>query len=84
MNYPIGLNQKRVAISMLMNHRFFWRTNLPSALDVSRFSVMGSKERNVKTRELFGTAIMLTHDIGVVQAMADTVLVSEEWKNGGI
>jgi ABC-type glutathione transport system ATPase component len=35
----------------------------------------------LKLRELFGTAIVIvTHDIGVVRAMADTVLVLKNGK----
>ena len=35
----------------------------------------------LKLRELFGTAIIIvTHDIGVVRAMADTVLVLKNGK----
>lgn len=50
-----------------------------SALDVS---VQRQVVREMlKLRELFGTAIIIvTHDIGVVRAMADTVLVLKNGK----
>ena len=51
-----------------------------SALDVSVQRQVVKVEMRapemLKLRELFGTAIVIvTHDIGVVRAMADTVLV---------
>ena len=87
-SYPFelsgGMNQRAgIAISMLMNPPILLADEPTSALDVS---VQRQVVREMlKLRELFGTAIIIvTHDIGVVRAMADTVLVLKEWKNGGI
>ena len=82
-SYPFelsgGMNQRAgIAISMLMNPPILLADE-PSALDVS---VQRQVVREMlKLRELFGTAIIIvTHDIGVVRAMADTVLVLKNGK----
>ena len=63
-----------IAISMLMNPPILLADEPTSALDVS-VQQQVIKEM-LKLRELFGTSIIIvTHDIGVVWAMADTVLV---------
>ena len=66
-------------ISMLMNPPILLADEPTSALDVS---VQRQVVREMlKLRELFGTAIIIvTHDIGVVRAMADTVLVLKNGK----
>ena len=78
-SYPFelsgGMNQRVcIAISMLMNPPILLADEPTSALDVS-VQQQVIKEM-LKLRELFGTSIIIvTHDIGVVWAMADTVLV---------
>lgn len=78
-SYPFemsgGMNQRAgIAISMLMNPPVLFADEPTSALDVA-VQRQVVKEM-LRIRELFGTAIILvTHDIGVVSAMADTVLV---------
>lgn len=83
-SYPFelsgGMNQRAgIAIAMLMNPPILFADEPTSALDVS---VQRQVVRELlKLRELFGTAIVLvTHDIGVVRAMADTVLVLKNGK----
>ena len=83
-SYPFelsgGMNQRAgIAISMLMNPPILLADEPTSALDVS---VQRQVVREMlKLRELFGTAIIIvTHDIGVVRAMADTVLVLKNGK----
>ena len=83
-SYPFemsgGMNQRAgIAISMLMNPPVLFADEPTSALDVS---VQRQVVREMlKLRELFGTAIVIvTHDIGVVRAMADTVLVLKNGK----
>lgn len=83
-SYPFelsgGMNQRAgIAISMLMNPPVLFADEPTSALDVS---VQRQVVRELlKLRELFGTAIVIvTHDIGVVRAMADTVLVLKNGK----
>ena len=74
------MNQRAgIAIAMLMNPPILFADEPTSALDVS-VQRQGVKEM-LKLRELFGTAIVIvTHDIGVVRAMADTVLVLKDGK----
>ena len=70
-----GMNQRAgIAISMLMNPPVLFADEPTSALDVTvQRQVV---QEMLRVRELFGTAIIIvTHDIGVVSAMADTVLV---------
>lgn len=82
-SYPFelsgGMNQRvGIAIAMLQGPDILLADEPTSALDVAvqKQVVLEMKQ----LRELFGTAIILvTHDIGVVSAMADTVLVL---KNG--
>lgn len=78
-SYPFelsgGMNQRAgIAISMLMKPSVLLADEPTSALDVAvQRQVV---QEMLRVRELFGTAIILvTHDIGVVSAMADTVLV---------
>lgn len=78
-SYPFelsgGMNQRAgIAISMLMNPSILFADEPTSALDVAvQRQVV---QEMLRVREIFGTAIILvTHDIGVVSAMADTVLV---------
>ena len=78
-SYPFemsgGMNQRAgIAISMLMNPLVLFADEPTSALDVTvQRQVV---QEMLRVRELFGTAIIIvTHDIGVVSAMADTVLV---------
>ena len=78
-SYPFelsgGMNQRAgIAISMLMNPPVLFADEPTSALDVAvQRQVV---QEMLRVRELFGTAIIIvTHDIGVVSAMADTVLV---------
>ena len=83
-SYPFelsgGMNQRAgIAIAMLMNPPILFADEPTSALDVS-VQRQVVKEM-LKLRELFGTAIVIvTHDIGVVRAMADTVLVLKDGK----
>lgn len=83
-SYPFelsgGMNQRAgIAIAMLMNPPILFADEPTSALDVS---VQRQVVREMlKLRELLGTAIVIvTHDIGVVRAMADTVLVLKNGK----
>lgn len=83
-SYPFelsgGMNQRAgIAIAMLMNPPVLFADEPTSALDVSvQRQVV---QEMLKLRELFGTAIIIvTHDIGVVRAMADTVLVLKNGK----
>ena len=83
-SYPFelsgGMNQRAgIAIAMLMNPPILFADEPTSALDVS---VQRQVVREMlKLRELFGTAIVIvTHDIGVVRAMADTVLILKNGK----
>jgi ABC-type dipeptide/oligopeptide/nickel transport system ATPase component len=76
-----GMNQRSgIAIAMLMNPPILLADEPTSALDVAVQKQV--VEEMLRLRELFHTAIILvTHDIGVVSAMADTVLVLQ---NGSV
>lgn len=83
-SYPFelsgGMNQRAgIAMAMLMGPSVLLADEPTSALDVAvQKQVL---EEMLRLRRLFGTAIILvTHDIGVVSAMADTVLVLKEGK----
>ena len=72
------MNQRAgIAIAMLMEPPVLLADEPTSALDVAvQKQAVGEM---LRLRELFGTAIILvTHDIGVVSAMADTVLVLKD------
>ena len=81
-SYPFelsgGMNQRvGIAIAMLMEPPMLLADEPTSALDV----VVQKQviEEMLHLREMFGTAmILVTHDIGVVSAMADTVLVLQD------
>lgn len=72
MNQRVG-----IAIAMLMQPPVLFADEPTSALDVAVQKQV--VEEMLRLRGLFGTAIILvTHDIGVVSAMADTILVLKE------
>lgn len=81
-SYPFelsgGMNQRvGIAMAMLMKPPVLLADEPTSALDV----VVQKQvvEEMLRLRALFGTAmILVTHDIGVASAMADTVLVLKE------
>lgn len=83
-SYPFelsgGMNQRAgIAIAMLMNPPVLFADEPTSALDVSVQRQVVAQMLHL--RGLFGTAIVIvTHDIGVVSAMADTVLVLKDGK----
>lgn len=78
-SYPFelsgGMNQRAgIAISMLMNPPVLLADEPTSALDVAVQREVVSEMMRV--RDLFGTAIIIvSHDIGVISAISDTVLV---------
>ena len=78
-SYPFelsgGMNQRvGIAIAMLMNPAVLLADEPTSALDVAVQRQVVEEMLNV--RDVFGTAIIIvTHDIGVVSAMADSILV---------
>ena len=83
-SYPFelsgGMNQRAgIAIAMLMNPRILFADEPTSALDVTIQKQVVTEM--IRLRELFGTAIIIvTHDMSVVRAMADTVLVLKDGK----
>ena len=84
-SYPFelsgGMNQRvGIAIAMLMNPAVLLADEPTSALDVAvQLQVV---EEMLRVRDVFGTAIIIvTHDIGVVSAMADSILVLQ---NGNV
>ena len=87
-SYPFelsgGMNQRAgIAIAMLMNPPILFADEPTSALDVAVQRQVVNEMLHL--RDLFGTAIVIvTHDIGVVSAMADTVLVLKNGEVHGI
>ena len=83
-SYPFelsgGMNQRAgIAIAMIMNPAILFADEPTSALDVSVQKQV--VDEMLKLRKMFGTSIIIvTHDIGVVSAMADTVLVLKDGK----
>lgn len=81
-SYPFelsgGMNQRAgIAIAMLMNPAILMADEPTSALDVAVQKQVIMEMRQL--RDIFGTAmIVVTHDIGVVSAMADRVLVLKD------
>ena len=81
-SYPFelsgGMNQRvGIAMAMLLNPSVLLADEPTSALDVS--VQKQAVEEMLLMRRLYGTAIVLvTHNIGVVSAMADTVLVLKD------
>lgn len=81
-SYPFelsgGMNQRvGIAMAMLMNPSVLLADEPTSALDV--IVQKQAVEEMLLMRELYGTAVILvTHNIGVVSAMADSVLVLKD------
>ena len=81
-SYPFelsgGMNQRAgIAIAMLMNPAILMADEPTSALDVAVQRQVVEEMLNV--REVFCTAIIIvTHDIGVVSAMANSILVLQD------
>ena len=81
-SYPFelsgGMNQRAgVAIAMLLHPQILLADEPTSALDVAVQRQVVQEMMNV--RDMFGTAVIIvTHDIGVVSAMADTILVLQD------
>ena len=77
LNFKEPERRAGIAISMLMNPPVLFADEPTSALDVAVQRQLVQEMLHV--RDLFGTAIIIvTHDIGVVSAMADTVLVLKD------
>lgn len=81
-SYPFelsgGMNQRAgIALAMLMDPVILMADEPTSALDVAvQRQVV---EEMMHVRDVFGTAIIIvTHDIGVVSAMADSILVLQD------
>ena len=69
MNQRVG-----IVLAMLMQPPVLLADEPTSALDVAV-----QRQEILRLRELFGTAVILvTHDIGVVSALADTILVLKD------
>ncbi len=81
-SYPFelsgGMNQRAaIAITMLLNPSILLADEPTSALDVAVQKQV--VEEMLALRELFGSAIIIvTHDISVASAMADTVIVLKD------
>lgn len=81
-SYPFelsgGMNQRvGIATAMLMNPKILLADEPTSALDVSAQKQV--VEEMLLLRKLYGTSIVIvTHNIGVVRAMADRVLVLKD------
>ncbi len=81
-SYPFelsgGMNQRAgIATAMLMNPPVLLADEPTSALDMAVQKQV--VEEMLRLRELLGTAIVLvTHDLGVASAMADTILVLKD------
>lgn len=75
-----GMNQRiGIALAMLLNPSVILADEPTSALDVS--VQKQAVEEMLLLRELYGTGMVLvTHNIGVISAMADAVLVLKEGK----
>lgn len=73
-----GMNQRvGIALAMLMEPLVLLADEPTSALDVSAQRQV--IEQMLRLREMSGAAVVLvTHDLGVVSAMADTILVLKE------
>ena len=84
-SYPFelsgGMNQRAgIAVAMLMNPAILMADEPTSALDVAVQRQVVEEMLNI--RDVFGTAIIIvSHDIGVVSAMADSILVLQ---NGNV
>ena len=90
-SYPFELSggmQQRVGVAaaMLLKPKVLLADEPTSALDVTVQKQVIEEMRLART--LFGTAIVLvTHNIGVIKAMADTMLVmkdGEMWEYGSV
>lgn len=83
-SYPFelsgGMNQRvGVALALLAQPQILLADEVTSALDVS--SQLQVLDELLLLRHLFGTAILLvTHDLGVVRYMADSLLVLKQGK----